>query len=160
MRDIVERYAMRAIMLTPEREILLMRIHPPDDRISFWITPGGGLLPGEDPEEGLRRELREELGLDAFDLGPLVWRRQHTFNWGARRICQREAYHVVRVPRFEPRMSDAVEAQFLERFRWWQMGELSRSDEIVVPLSLTDIVGRYLKEGGPESVPPTEILVD
>lgn len=29
-----------------------------------WELPGGGLRRGEDPEEGARREAREELGLD------------------------------------------------------------------------------------------------
>lgn len=30
----------------------------------FWAIPGGGLDPGESLEDGLRRELQEELGVD------------------------------------------------------------------------------------------------
>lgn len=32
---------------------------------SGWFLPGGGLRRAEDPEAGVRREVREELGVDA-----------------------------------------------------------------------------------------------
>ena len=34
------------------------------DHPGFWQFPQGGLEPGEDPETGLQRELREELSLE------------------------------------------------------------------------------------------------
>ncbi len=101
---------MRAILLTPAREILMMQIREPGGGARFWITPGGGMEDGENFDTTLRRELKEELGLEAFDIGPLLWRRQHTFNWGEKRYCQREEYRAVHVPRFAPVMSDAIEA--------------------------------------------------
>jgi len=157
---IVEREAIRAIVLTPEHEVLLMRIRAPEGGDWFWITPGGGLEPGESVEVGLRREMKEELGLERFDIGPLVWRRQHTFNWDGRRILQREQYHVVHVPGFDPRMSDPVEAKALDRFRWWRTDELAQARERLTPISLGQIVMRYLDQGPPAEVSDVEVLVD
>lgn len=157
---IIERESIRAILLTPDQEVLLLRIRPPEGGDGFWITPGGGLEPGETAEAGLRRELREELGLEHFAIGPVVWRRQHTFNWAEKRICQREQYHVVHVTRFEPCMSDAIEARVLDRFQWWPVPELARAMEPLTPLSLAQIVATYIAQGPPSEPLEVEVLVD
>jgi 8-oxo-dGTP pyrophosphatase MutT (NUDIX family) len=157
---IIEREAIRAILLTPGSEVLLLRIRLPQATECFWIAPGGGLEPGEAVEEGLKRELREELGLDKYVIGPLVWRRQHTFNWAGKRICQRERYYIVHLDRFEPQMSDLAEAEVLDRFHWWPVAELAKSCERLTPLSLADIVARYLAHGAPPEPLELEILVD
>ncbi len=154
------REAIRAILLTPAAEVLLMRVRPPEEQRCFWITPGGGLEPGESSEDGLRRELQEELGLTRFELGPLVWLRQHTFNWAGRRICQSERYHVVHVERFEPEMSDALEAHVLQSFRWCPLAELAALAEPVAPRSLHAIVASYLEQGAPPGPLELEVLVD
>jgi 8-oxo-dGTP pyrophosphatase MutT (NUDIX family) len=85
----MERQGVRAILLTPEHEVLLMRIRPPDVEMWFWITPGGGLEPGETIEQGLRRELREELGLVQFR--------------GTRFESSRSSHCAHRMGNFEPR---------------------------------------------------------
>jgi 8-oxo-dGTP pyrophosphatase MutT (NUDIX family) len=108
--SVTERRAVRALILTPDQELLLLRIRAPQGGDPFWITPGGGMEADETPEAALRRGLAEELGLDGFDVGPVVWRRHHTFSWGERRISQREEFRVVHADRFDPVMSDATEA--------------------------------------------------
>jgi 8-oxo-dGTP pyrophosphatase MutT (NUDIX family) len=157
---LVHRRAVRALILTPDRHVLLLRIHTPDGADRFWIAPGGGLEPAETAEDGLRRELREELGLMAFETGPVVWRRHHTFNWGERRISQREEYRVVHLDRFEPLMTDVVEAESLECFRWWPLADLETTEERLTPLSLAAILRRYLSDGAPAELPEEEVLVD
>ena len=156
----IERWAVRAILLTPDREVLLLRVRLPESGAPFWITPGGGLEPGESVSDGLRRELKEELGLERFEPGPLVWLRQHTFNWRGQRICQHERYYLVHAQRFEPRMTDPIEAEVLDRFRWWPTTELAHATERLTPLTLADVVARYLAEGAPNRPLETEVLVD
>jgi 8-oxo-dGTP diphosphatase len=47
-----------------------------------WEFPGGKLEPGETPRNALRRELEEELGIDAA-IGDEVTRIQHTYPRGS-----------------------------------------------------------------------------
>ena len=157
---LLERHAIRAILLTPAREVLLLRLRAPQGGDWFWITPGGGLEPGETVEAGLRRELREELGLAHFALGPLVWRRQHTFNWGEKRICQREQFHVVEVDRFEPFMSDPIEAKVVDCIRWWPLAELANAPERLTPPQLPAIIARYLRDGPPSGPIEPEVSAE
>jgi 8-oxo-dGTP pyrophosphatase MutT (NUDIX family) len=161
VNTVIHRQAVRAILLTPERQVLLMRIHEPGQSDRFWwIAPGGGVEPCETVEQTLLRELREEVGLQEFDVGPLVWRRQHTFNWAGKRICQVERYYIVHVSHFEPTMADPTEAQVLDQFRWWKVEELSDATEQLTPSSLSQIVTRYLDHGPPQEPPEIEVLVD
>lgn len=148
------RKAIRAILVTPTAEVLLMRIRPLDRDDCFWIAPGETL------ETCLRRELDEELGLTRFDVGPLVWLREHTFNWDSQRIRQSEQYYVIRVDRFEPKMSDANEARVLQQFRWWHASELAQTEEQLTPLALAAIVSEYLKHGPPKAPLEVEVLED
>jgi len=157
---VIDRQAIRAILLTPQNEVLLMRIRIPDTPLPFWICPGGGMEAGERPEIALQRELQEELGLASFELGPLVWRRRHTFNFSGKRLCQTEGYHIVQVEKFEPVISDPVEMQVFQKFHWWSLSEMKSSNERVTPLSLVKIIEDFLKYGAPRGELELEVLVD
>jgi len=54
-----------------DARILLVRASAQSNAPGQWFLPGGGLDHGEDPEDGLRRELVEETGLTVADLSLL-----------------------------------------------------------------------------------------
>ena len=144
---------MRAVLLALDGSLLLMRLREPVSGVKLWLVPGGGIEPDETVEACLRREVLEETGLKLTEVGPLVWLRDHTFRWNGALIRQREQFHLVRVPRFEPTPSrmrdDAERATFLE-FRWWSVEQIAASDEMFVPRRLSDHLRALVREGPPE----------
>jgi len=152
MSALIEREAVRAILVAPGSEVLLMLVRSPAPQSEvFWITPGGGREVGESDEQCLRRELHEELALTAFEVGPMVWKRHVTFDWGSHRISQHELSYIVHVDMFTPHMSDEIEKSSLVDFRWWHVDALNATREPIVPQELGRIVSDYLRGAAPRA---------
>jgi TDG/mug DNA glycosylase family protein len=138
------RRAIRALVLDTGRRTLLMRYF--DD---VWAVPGGGAEPGEPDETTLRGELAEELGLDGFELGPLIWTREHWFAdmdaWGG----QEERIYLVRTAPFEPAPRLDLAAENIEEVRWWTLDELAAADAKFAPRRLPALLGDLLANGPP-----------
>jgi 8-oxo-dGTP pyrophosphatase MutT (NUDIX family) len=151
---VVVRHGVRALVLDPEDRILLVRFVNPETGAEFWATPGGGLDAGEELEDGLRRELREETGLVDAAIGPVVWTRRHVFPWAGRTLDQSERIALVRAPAFEPH-PDLTPAQLVEEgvheLRWWTMGELAVSDANFAPRRIVRFLRQLLEEGPPSA---------
>jgi 8-oxo-dGTP pyrophosphatase MutT (NUDIX family) len=95
----------------------------------LWVCPGGGLDPGESVVEGLRRELREELGLEVDDPGDPVWFKQALFPApipGDRWDGQHDTYFWLELERFEPHRltEEEMRADYMLEVRWWSPEEL------------------------------------
>ncbi len=146
------RHGVRALVLDPDDRILLVRFVNPETGEEFWATPGGGLDPGEDLETGLRRELREETGLEEPEIGPVVWTRRHVFPWAGRTLDQSERIALVRTEAFAPRPV-LTPAQLVDEgvheLRWWTLGELEDSDANFAPRRIVRFLRQLLEEGAP-----------
>jgi TDG/mug DNA glycosylase family protein len=135
-----ERQAVRGVVVDAASRVLLVRFEHPVTHDNWWATTGGGVDPGESDEQALRRELREEAGLEGFDIGPLVYTREHTFPWDRRIVHQRERFHLVRVDRHDPAPTIDVAAEGVTEVRWWSLEELDATEEEVVPADLATLV--------------------
>lgn len=145
------RDAARAVILDRDLRILLVRFDFPERVV--WACPGGGLEPGETHEDAIRRELREEVGLDLETLGPCIWTRTHHLPlFGGRWDGQVERFFLVEVDTFAPAprfTSEELLAEFVTEVRWWTPDELDASTEIHAPRALPDLVRRLRVEGPP-----------
>lgn len=146
------REAVRAIVIDPTERVLLVRFEAFGD--TWWCPPGGGVETDESPEQAIVRELAEESGLDAVDLGPCIWTRTHWFAGMARHGGQTERIYLVRSGEFEPAPASLEElaAEGVVEQRWWTIDEIESSDEAFAPTRLAELL-RELDEQGPPAEP-------
>jgi TDG/mug DNA glycosylase family protein len=145
----VPRAAVRALVVDASERVLLLRFENPASREAWWATPGGGVEAGESEELALRRELREECGLEVVDPGPVVWVRDHVFPWEGRLLAQSERFHLIRVDR--PAVSPTVDlaAEGVHGHRWWTLAELEATEERLAPAALAGALRGLLAAGPP-----------
>ena len=143
------------VLLFDEQERLLLLFDPDPVDGAYWYPPGGGIEPGESPEQAARRELVEEVGLDVTELGPVVLRRRARFTYGGKRLDQDEWHLLGRVlsPVVGPGRAGDSETKAVVAHRWWSLSDLRDSGEKFFPEGLVAIVER-LQSSMPR--PPVE----
>ena len=150
------RRTVRALVVDPDKRVLLCRFDLPDQGLVVWAPPGGGVEAGETDAEALARELDEEVGLVLAELtpAPLVW-TQRVVDAGHAPGFDGVVndYYLVRSRHFEPHGSlgaAALSGEFGE-LRWWTLAEL-RSHEgpaLFGPRALPTLLAALLSDGPP-----------
>ncbi len=131
-----KRQSVRALLVDDADRTLLIRYG--NDYGMWWVGPGGGQEPGESDEQTLRRELLEELGLEEFEIGPLLWENEgFSLEEPGHGGWSHRAY-LVRVPHFEPAPRVDMAAEGGHEMRWFGVDELegvpTRPEDLAVQL--------------------------
>lgn len=148
----VPRVGGRLLVLDPAGQILLIHERIEHDQ-RHWLTPGGGLEPGESPVRAACRETFEETGLH-LDLpedsaSVLVTRRN--WSWAGVSYDQVDHFFLARVAAgvdVAPRALTAMEQDTLIGHRWWSIAELRATSEVVVPADLAAVLTRVIGTDG------------
>jgi 8-oxo-dGTP pyrophosphatase MutT (NUDIX family) len=140
----VPRVGGRVLMIEPGGRVLLIHERI-EDGTTHWLTPGGGVEPGETPREAAVREAVEETGI-AVAVGTdaeavLVTRR--LWSWAGVTYDQVDHFfvgHVLAGLEIAPQQLTEVETRTLIGHRWWSAAELHATAEIVEPAELADVL--------------------
>jgi 8-oxo-dGTP pyrophosphatase MutT (NUDIX family) len=154
------RAAARAIILDRDDRVLLLRAIV-EDGATIWLTPGGGIEPGESLLAALSRELIEEVGLRLTDDPQHVWHQRvvepgHVDGYDG----VINDFFLVRTDHFEPRgtmTQDEFRAELLYGHRWSPIGEIQTyvGDAFFAPRRLGELLRPLLQQGPPAT--PTDI---
>jgi len=64
----IYRVTVKAFITDENNKILVVK-----EKQDFWSLPGGGLDHGESPQDGIKREIQEEIGLEDVTVGDIAY---------------------------------------------------------------------------------------
>ena len=123
-----------------------------DRQESHWITPGGGLEPGESLRDCAIREVFEETGLRVelpVDAEPMFVERE-VFWFAGQHIDQTNYYFLTRLeaaPDIVPAAPTEFEQVVALGTRWWPLEELQAASVVRAPVTMVEVIRGALAGG-------------
>lgn len=141
----LERPSARVILLDEEGRVLLFLVQDPTDVTpAVWVTPGGGIEPGETPAAAAARELFEETGLvvEPAELGRPVAVTRGEWVFRGQALYSEDWFFLRRTDAFDPETSGWTELEHAvhREMRWWSADGLDGQGEPVLPSGLSGVV--------------------
>ncbi len=144
----VHRLTSRVLLFDRDSRILLFLTTAPDTSgVARWITPGGGVDPGESQLDAALRELHEETGLTLDTVEGPVWSHDFDVQWDdADHDTGHAEFFTATVDAFEPSDADWTDEERVDvlAHKWWTLSELIGTDEPYEPAELIHLVRRQL----------------
>jgi len=146
----VNRASSRVLLFDRDQRFLLFLTTAPDTSgVARWLTPGGGVDPGESHYDAAVRELEEETGLVLTELGEPVWSHDFVAEWDAADHDTGHAvFYAAVTDAFEPsdaHWTDDERVDVLEH-RWWTLDELAATTDRFEPTELVSVIRTQLQE--------------
>ncbi len=150
------RRARRGVRVVVTDGVSTLLFHDTDPGLpgsGWYVTPGGGIDPGETADQAAVRELAEETGLQvpaSALVGP-VMHRVALHGYSDQILAQEEWFYVLRTPRFDPDTSGHTPAEqvTLAGHVWLPLDRLGEAALPVWPAVLADVVARAARPPGP-----------
>jgi 8-oxo-dGTP pyrophosphatase MutT (NUDIX family) len=146
------RPAARVLVTGPGDTLLLFKFRATEGLV--WLTPGGGVHPGEPVAEAAARELREETGIiaDPAELGSMVAFSRGLWSADDGQVfAADDSYFWLRVAdtAVDTSQQEDLERSLILGHRWWTVEELAATSDLVYPIGAAGLMRTLLTEGRP-----------